>query len=40
MVQSLSKLEKIPEAIDAFKVRIKRDMLMVVRRVTDHVSKR
>jgi len=40
MVKALIVLDKIPEAIEAFKVRIKRDMMMIVRRATDQVAKR
>ncbi|XP_066910805.1 exocyst complex component 4-like [Clytia hemisphaerica] len=40
MVEALFELEKIPEAIESFKSRIKRDMMLVVRKVTDQVSKR
>ena len=40
MVESLLVLEKIPEVVEAFKGRLKRDMMMVVRKVTDQVGKR
>lgn len=40
MVESLIVLGRIPEAVETFKGRIKRDMLMVVRRATDQVAKR
>ena len=40
MVESLLELEKIPEVIEAFKSRLKRDMMMVLRKVTDQVGKR
>ena len=40
LVESLIVLDKVPEAVEAFKGRIKRDMMMVIRRATDQVAKR
>lgn len=40
MVKALAVLGKIPEAVESFKGRIKRDMLMIIRRATDQVAKR
>ena len=40
MVEALGHLDKIPEAVESFKGRIKRDMMMVVRKITDQVAKR
>ena len=40
MVESLIVLDKVPEAVESFKGRIKRDMLMVIRKSTDQVAKR
>lgn len=40
MVEALVHLDKIPEAVESLKGRIKRDMMMVVRRITDQVAKK
>ena len=40
LVRSLVSIDKVPEAVEMVKERIKRDMLMVLRRSTDLVAKR
>lgn len=40
MVKALVVLDKVPEAVEAFKGRTKRDMMMIIRRATDQVVKR